>query len=182
MCNNNWMLVHALIFLTQAYSIHRINWWLSHKRLAHDRCQLVKYFFFFEMQLSIINALYVRIICAIQKLWSQKKKHYREWFLTLILTLLEYKSKKICSFQLYHIVRNSIWLKKNRASDNVGKFHTYYLKCRVKVHLAHFLKIRLFLALFECSSTGNIWLLPVLKCLKRAKKSPIFQKKVPNVH
>ena len=47
--------------------------------------------------------------------------------------------------------------------------------------------IRLFLALFECSSTGSIWLLPpqfflnwlllVLKYLKRAK----FSKNVPNV-
>ena len=29
---------------------------------------------------------------------------------------------------------------------------------RVRVHLAHFWKIMLFLALFECSSTGSIWL------------------------
>ena len=47
---------------------------------------------------------------------------------------------------------------------------------RVRVHLAHFRKIRVFWALFECSSAGNIWLLPVLKCLKRAKNILIFQK------
>ena len=29
-----------------------------------------------------------------------------------------------------HIVRNSFWIKKNRSSDNEGKFHTY-LKCRI---------------------------------------------------
>ena len=34
---------------------------------------------------------------------------------------------------LTHIVRNSIWKKKNQASDNVGKFHTY-LKCRIWIH------------------------------------------------
>ena len=49
-----------------------------------------------------------------------------------------------------HIVQNSILLKKNRASDNKGKFHSF-LMCR-------------------------IWLLPVLKCLKRAKNGLIFQK------
>ena len=27
---------------------------------------------------------------------------------------------------LVHIVRNSIWLKKNRASDNEGKFHSFW--------------------------------------------------------
>ena len=53
---------------------------------------------------------------------------------------------------------------------------------RVRVHLAHFWKMRLFWALFGCSSTGNnpqficsSWLLPLLnwmlKCLKRAKFS-----------
>jgi hypothetical protein len=44
------------------------------------------------------------------------------------------------------------------------------------VHLAHSWKIKLFLALSESSSTGSIWLLPVLECLKRAKNSLIFQK------
>ena len=29
-----------------------------------------------------------------------------------------------------HIVRNSFWIKKNRESDNEGKFYTY-LKCRI---------------------------------------------------
>ena len=33
------------------------------------------------------------------------------------------------------------------------------------------------MALFECFITGSLWLLLVLKCLKRAKKSLIFQKK-----
>ena len=32
-----------------------------------------------------------------------------------------------------NIVRNSIWKKKNQASDNIGKFHTY-LKCRMWIH------------------------------------------------
>ena len=36
-----------------------------------------------------------------------------------------------CMVQMHdHIVRNSFWIKKNRASDNEGKFHTY-LKVRI---------------------------------------------------
>ena len=49
-----------------------------------------------------------------------------------------------------HIVRNSIWLKKNRASDNEDKFHSFLM----------------------CSNQ----MLPVLQHLKRAKNSLIFQK------
>ena len=33
----------------------------------------------------------------------------------------------------YHIVRNSIWLKKNRASDYEGKFHSF-LMCRIWIY------------------------------------------------
>ena len=33
-------------------------------------------------------------------------------------------------FHLHHNVQNSIWLKKNRASDNQGKFHSF-LMCRI---------------------------------------------------
>ena len=89
MCNNNGMLVHALIFLTQAYSIHRINWWLSHKRLAHDRCQLVKYFFSSKCNCQLL-VNYQCTLCTYYlrypKTLESEKKHYREWFLTLILT------------------------------------------------------------------------------------------------
>ena len=59
---------------------------------------------------------------------------------------------------LFHPGRNSFWIKKNRASDNEGKFHTY-LKCRiwicnkklnfsldirVSVNLAFFMKLDYF--------------------------------------
>ena len=35
--------------------------------------------------------------------------------------------------QCSHIVRNSIWLKKNRDSDNEGKFHSF-LMCRIWIY------------------------------------------------
>ena len=35
----------------------------------------------------------------------------------------------------YHIVRNSIWLKKNRASDYEGKFHSF-LMCRIWIYIS----------------------------------------------
>ena len=34
---------------------------------------------------------------------------------------------------LFHIVRNSIWLKKNRGSDNEGKFHSV-LMCKIWIY------------------------------------------------
>ena len=40
------------------------------------------------------------------------------------------KSPMSCRHNWLHIVRNSFWIKKNRASDNEGKFHKF-LKCRI---------------------------------------------------
>ena len=38
-----------------------------------------------------------------------------------------------CGAGVSYIVRNSIWLKKNRASDNEGKFHSF-LMCRIWIY------------------------------------------------
>ena len=118
----------------------------------------------------------------------EKKTNF---FITLILknTLLSKNRPIFCriSWQfrwvvqakikmLVHIVRNSIWLKKNRASDNEGKFHSFLmcriwiysqtlisqLDIRVRVHLAHFWKIRLFLsapvqAASSCCQCWSAW-------------------------
>ena len=37
------------------------------------------------------------------------------------------------SLNVAHIVRNSIWLKKNRASENEGKFHAF-LMCKIWIY------------------------------------------------
>jgi hypothetical protein len=50
------------------------------------------------------------------------------------------------------------------------------LDIRVRVHLAHFWKIRQFLALFKHFSTGSNQMLPVLEHSKRDKNSLVFQK------
>ena len=39
-----------------------------------------------------------------------------------------------------HPVRNSLWLKKNRASDNEGKFHSF-LMCRIWIYSQNFFHI-----------------------------------------
>ena len=47
----------------------------------------------------------------------------QSWEGSKLSSSLIFKSKN-------HIVRNSFWIKKNRASDNEGKFHIF-LKCRI---------------------------------------------------
>ena len=102
---------------------------------------------------------------------------------------------KVGPLKARQIVHNSFWIKKNRASDNEGKFHTY-LKCRiwicnkkfnfsldirVSMNLAFFEKIWLFLSTLALATTGYktepqffVPVLPVQECSKRAKNSPIF--------
>ena len=99
--------------------------------------------------------------------------------------------------EVLHIVRNSFWINKKRASNNEGKFHTY-LKCRiwicnkefnfsfdirVSTNLAFFEKIRLFLALFENFCTGNTgyktepqFIVTSVASTSVLKNSPIFSK------
>ena len=48
---------------------------------------------------------------------------------------------------------------------------------RIRVHLTHFWKIRLFLALFECSSTGSIWCCQNWSAWKEPKRAQFSKKK-----
>ena len=68
---------------------------------------------------------------------------YADWWMMLILNLYfhlqAFMNGFLWSFQVWptrnliHIVQNSIWLKKNRASDNEGKFHSF-LMCRIWIY------------------------------------------------
>ena len=109
-------------------------------------------------------------------------------------------------YNISHLhVRNSIALKKNRASDNKGKIHSF-LMCRIWIYsqiIGHqtwctfgifffFEKLGSFrpfsstsvLAALENEKKTELQhlVLPGLKCLKRVKKSPSFQKKKCQMH
>ena len=87
---------------------------------------------------------------------------------------------------LNHIVPNPIWLKKNRASDNKGKFHSSeFIESEfVKNQFHHwtselgcsfFWKIGLFLALFKHFSSGSICY-SVFFSFSRAASSKVLEK------
>ena len=77
-----------------------------------------------------------------------------------------------------HIVLNSFWIKKNRASDNEGKFHTY-LKCRIwicnkKINSSLDIRVSVNLAFFE-----KIGLFT--RVLEKSQKLSNFLKNLPNL-
>ena len=52
------------------------------------------------------------------------------WF---FVDFCPFKGQLISKCLFGHIVRNAIWLKKNRASDNEGKFHSFFM-CRIWIY------------------------------------------------
>ena len=67
---------------------------------------------------------------------SQKYHQTEETLETLFFTLVDNRTSCPTNTGLAnppHIVRNAIWLKKNRARDNEGKFHSF-LKCRIWIY------------------------------------------------
>ena len=91
------------------------------------------------------------------------KSYCRQLNLSIQLLRIQNHMQYIC-----HHVQKSLWLKKNRASDNEGKFHSILmcriwiysqnlislLDIRVRVHLAHFWKICLFSSTSALATTS----------------------------
>ena len=82
---------------------------------------------------------------------------------------------------LNHIVPNPIWWKKNRASDNKGKFHSFLISriwissLDIRVRVQFFWKLGLFLALFKHFSSGSIRY-SVFFSFSRAASSEVLEK------